>query len=268
VKRSGVNYADFSGGILNFVIRGKTPGDCETAPGCKNCYALTLMERYGWGPKVTTCYPGKLAKLSTVRFEEKGQPFRRGPGTRPILFPCDLGDLFHPRVPDDFILEALQVMIGREDCDWLILTKRISRARLLFERYLPGRPPRHLWIGTSISIEEDAETRLADLYKIMAPIRWVSYEPALGPVDWHRWLRPNGKIIGPSLFGSCLSPIDWLVCGGESGSRRRPFNKDWARAARDACQENNVAFFYKQGSHVRPGQDRELDGRTWSEYPC
>ena len=61
--------------------------------------------------------------------------------------------------------------------------------------------------------------------------------------------------------------LSWVICGGESGPERRPFDKAWARSLRDQCQRAGVPFMFKQGSAYRPGQDRELDGRTWDEMP-
>ena len=94
---------------------------------------------------------------------------------------------------------------------------------------------------------------------------WVSYEPALGPVDWKGW-----------------EFLNQLVAGGESGPQARPMHPDWARAARDWCVENGVPFFFKQwGEHLPVGgpehyafermgkhkAGRVLDGLMWSEKP-
>lgn len=293
VKRSGVGYADFSGADLNFVIRGRR-GDCECSPGCINCYALALLERFGRVPEHTTIYPDKLRRLRTARFEDGGRPFRRGPGSRPLLFPCDFGDLFHDLVPTEFILEALDVMAGREDCDWLILTKRIERlARIQHD--CVGEPfPENLFIGTTTENQEMLNRRTRVLVEnVKCSVRWLSAEPALQGMDASHWLYscPN---CGARLWDGNVSDwrfngmrwehcdgypighvqtepdslIDWIAYGAESGPNRRTFFENWAWEIRDTCAPvEGTGFFYKQGSHLYPGRNRVLDGRTWDELP-
>jgi protein gp37 len=92
--------------------------------------------------------------------------------------------------------------------------------------------------------------RLDRLREIGAGVRFVSFEPLLGPVE-------------PDLTG-----IDWVIVGGESGTDRRPFNVEWARVLRDRCAAAGVAFFYKQGSGRWPGMDDVLDGQTYKAWPA
>jgi protein gp37 len=94
-------------------------------------------------------------------------------------------------------------------------------------------------------------TRLDDLVKVPASIKFVSAEPLLGAVDLTPWL--NG--------------IDWVIVGGESGPRYRKMNLAWARSIRNQCQRAGVPFFFKQSSGYRPGMDAQLDGREWREFP-
>jgi len=84
---------------------------------------------------------------------------------------------------------------------------------------------------------------------------WISYEPALVGVDWTAML---GRYH-----------VDWLVCGAESGAKRRRFHANWARMARDGClaARQRVPFFFKQGSALHPGRNRVLDGQVWNEFP-
>jgi protein gp37 len=122
--RSKIGYADFSGGDANFII-GCTPASA----GCINCYARELIEvRQGRDFSKIRLYPEKLHRLGRTKFEENGVLFRRGPGSRPIVFPVDLGDIMHADVPQSFISDALNLMAGRDEVDWLILTKRSRRS--------------------------------------------------------------------------------------------------------------------------------------------
>jgi len=271
VRRSGITYADFSGSDANFVI-GCTP----VSEGCANCYARELIERYGRDFSQVRIYPDKLKRLKTARFEERGIPFRRGPGSRPLIFPGDLGDLFHPDVPDGFIEEALLTMARRQDADWLILTKRPERM-LDFSHFYNalgmacGWPP-NLWPGVTV---ENSNTlwRIEYLVQISASVRWLSIEPLLEPIDLSAWLRCPVcgqhewdwyKFQAGHLHSSL---IDWIIVGAESGPNRRPFDENWAHSIRDQCVAVNAPFFYKQGSHRFPGHNDTLDGRQWKQFP-
>jgi protein gp37 len=75
--------------------------------------------------------------------------------------------------------------------------------------------------------------------------------------------------LGTRITSEPTGGIDWVIVGGESGRGARPMDLDWAREIRDTCQRRGVAFFYKQqGSADGPKSRRELDGRTWDEYPA
>lgn len=225
------------------------------------------------------------------------------------IFVNSMSDLFHPDVPYRFIRDVFDVMRccdGSVDINghrypshtFQVLTKRPQRmAEFARDRklgYDPARPPRNVWLGTSI--ESDRYTFRADhLRATPAAVRWLSLEPLLGPL--------------PSLD---LTGIDWVVVGGESGPGARPMHPDWVRDIRDRCVAAGVPFLFKQwgawapvwehrhdpdhrhvvatsdtrrviniaGGHgfngampvvmARVGKTkagRELDGRTWDEYP-
>jgi protein gp37 len=122
--------------------------------------------------------------------------------------------------------------------------------RYLRARYNSRIAPGHIWIGVSV---EDAKNtvRLKHLRAAQAHVKFVSFEPLLGPV---------GKVD--------LSGIDWAIVGGESGPRARPMAEEWVIEIRDQCRAFNVAFFFKQWGGVRPKSGgRTLHGREWNEYP-
>lgn len=146
--------------------------------------------------------------------------------------------------------------------------------------HLGDGPLSNVWLGVSVEDQKRADLRVPALLDTPAAVRWLSCEPLLGPVDLDTqpW-RP---------IGSDLPRLDWIVAGGESGPGSRPMHPDWARSLRDQCDVAGVPFLFKQwGSHrpsavgsiVRGGvrfpmvpaskraAGRELDGRTWDEYP-
>jgi hypothetical protein len=104
--------------------------------------------------------------------------------------------------------------------------------------------PERVWIGTSVENQDVVAARVQHLGLIPAPVRFLSMEPLLGPVDCERG----------SWMWDCLSNgrIDWVIAGGESGAHARPMHPDWVRAIRDACALHDVPFFFKQWGRLLP----------------
>jgi protein gp37 len=94
----------------------------------------------------------------------------------------------------------------------------------------------------------------------------LSCEPLLGPLDLTSWLWEEA---GPEWAGINPSPdLGWVITGGESGPQHRPFDPDWARAVRDQCVAAGVPYFHKQnGGRTPKAGGRELDSRTWDQFP-
>jgi protein gp37 len=226
-----------------------TTGCDQTSPGCDHCYALTLAKR--------------LKAMGQAKYQNDGDPRTSGPGFRLTLHPDALdiprswatpkkvfvnsmSDLFHPDVPEDFILQVFEVMVETPRHEYQVLTKRSKRLALMADR-LPW--PENVWIGVSIENQKYA-FRGEHLKEVPAAVRFISAEPLIGSVELD------------------LEGIDWLIAGGESGGRARPTDPDWVRSLRDDCVAGGVAFFFKQwGGHHPKAGGRELDGRLWSEYP-
>lgn len=261
LKRSKIGWTDFSGGDLNFVERGRTPGDCECSPGCQGCYALAGMERWNRGPAVTTFYPEKLERLLKAKVPTGEN--RRGPGSRPMAFACDTGDLCHKNVTNAQICSALCVMTERKDIDWQVLTKRPGRlAELLGNTALPE----NIWVGTTVE-SQGQWRRIIDLQSVRVRVRFLSIEPMLSPVDIPYAIGLRGAHL-PSQFTWVLGrEIHWVIVGAESGPKRRPFDPAWARDIREQCRDAGVACFIKQDSGMFPGRPLLLDGEEVKEWP-
>lgn len=247
MHRSKIGWTDYSGGVANFVLRGKARGDCECSEGCANCYAQALRNR---NPKeaedTTTFSPDKLRRLLRAGFCEKGRYYRRGPGSRPMVFVVDMGDLFHSAVPDPFIMRALATFTARWDVDWQVLTKRADRLARLWSC---AELPPNVWVGVTAENQRRADERLPFLAQVPAAVRFVSVEPMLEPVRLD------------------LAGVHWVICGGESGPGRRPFDKAWAEALREQCEVAGVPFFFKQGAARWPGHDDLLGGERMKQWP-
>jgi protein gp37 len=109
-------------------------------------------------------------------------------------------------------------------------------------------------------------------------VRFISAEPLLGPLVAHlrsdawpcMWWNRRGELEATEEedYGLDLTGIDWLIVGGESGARHRRIRPEWVRDLRDAATGSGTAFFFKQwGGQSPKAGGRELDGRTWDEFP-
>jgi hypothetical protein len=103
-----------------------------------------------------------------------------------------------------------------------------------------SEPLSNVWFGVSVEDQKTADERIPLLLQTPAAVRWISYEPALGPVNLRKYLEQDPDP------GQHHELLDWVVCGGESGPKARPMHPEWARAVRDQCQANGVPVFFKQ----------------------
>lgn len=213
----------------------------QVSPGCAHCYAKTFAERWR-GIKGHPYEQGFDLRLWPQRLDQPSK-WRRPR----MIFVNSMSDLFHERVPDEFIREVFAAM---EEADWhtyQVLTKRPERVLDMADS-LPWPP--NVWMG--VSIENRRFVHRADhLREVDAAVRFISAEPLLGPLE-----------------GLDLDGISWLIAGGESGPRHRRVDEDWIVELRDRCVEDGVAFFFKQWGGARPKSGgRELQGRTWDQMP-
>lgn len=168
-----------------------------------------------------------------------------------MIFVNSMSDLFHKNIDRHYIDQVFNVM---ESADWhvyQVLTKRSSLMRnYVRKRYGGEAVPSHIWLG--VSVEDCAHNaRIQHLRQINSEARFISFEPLLGSI---------GKVD--------LSEIAWAIVGGESGPRARPMKPEWATELRDLCEENGVAFFFKQWGGPRPKSGgRLLDGEEWNGFP-
>lgn len=216
-------------------------GCSKVSPGCKHCYAERMAKRlqamgqpnYANGFEVTL-----QPHMLELPLEWK-RPRR--------VFVNSMSDLFHKDVPLSFIKKVFSVMRRANWHQYQLLTKRSERL-LEVSPLLTWEP--HIWIG--VSVENDGYiSRIDDLRKTGADVKFLSLEPLLGPL---RKLNLRG--------------IDWVIVGGESGPGARPMNPDWVRDIRDQCIRANVPFFFKQwGGQFKKRTGRVLDGRTWDQMP-
>lgn len=228
--------------------------------GCTHCYAMEMakrleamgMEKYAG----LTRRSGKRAVWTGVVREDRASleiPYRwRKPRK---IFVNSMSDLFHEQVREAFILEVWRVMKETPRHNYQILTKRPERMAKFVSSL--GEVLPNVWLGTSVEDAHVAE-RIAHLRGAPAAIRFISFEPLIGPV-------------GPVD----LNGIDWAIVGGESGKGARPIREEWVDEIHDQCLAVDAAFFFKQWGawgkdnkrRSKKANGREYRGRTWDEMP-
>jgi protein gp37 len=227
-----------------------TTGCDRISAGCDNCYALVLAKR--------------LKAMGSAKYQNDGDPRTSGPGFAvtlhadalgiplrwrdpKLVFVNSMSDLFHARVPFEYVEKVFEVMAQTPRHTYQILTKRAARLAKIASRLTW---PDNVWIGVSVEDRGQAD-RIDHLRQVPAAVRFISAEPLIGP-----------------LGGIDLTDIQWLIAGGESGQGSRPMSSNWVRELRDQCASSGTAFFFKQwGGRTPKAGGRELDGRTWDEMP-
>ena len=220
-------------------------GCTKISAGCDNCYAERFSERF----RGVKGHPFEMGFDLTLRAERLEQPLRWRQAR--MIFVNSMSDLFHKRVPLHFVDRVFEVMEIASWHTFQVLTKRSSRMRdYVRARYGISGAPAHVWLG--VSVEDSRKlSRVRHLVQTPVPIRFLSIEPLLGPINQLQ-----------------LDHIGWVIVGGESGPRARAMEPDWVREIRDQCKAANVPFFFKQWGGVRPKSGgRTLDDEEWSEWP-
>ncbi len=217
----------------------------KVSPGCDHCYAETRNARFGggtainWGPGAPRRRTSKSNWQKPLAWNAAHEDFFAKHGHRQRVFCASLADVFDNAVSDDWRADLFELIAATPNLDWLLLTKRIGNVESMvpYDWTCPKRGwPSNVWIGASIVNRTEMLRDVPKLKAIPAPIRFWSYEPALGDL---------GKIPAK------LMP-EWVIAGGESGPGARPKHPTWARSLRDQCQATGTAFHFKQWGEWKP----------------
>lgn len=226
-----------------------TTGCNKVSAGCKNCYAEVMANRL----KAMGAPGYKNGFEFTIMPERLEQPIRKKKSTK--YFVNSMSDLFHEDMPIEFLDKIMGVIDLTPQHIYQILTKREDS---MFEYFSNRHVPENIWLGVSVENKKHGVPRIDKLRNINATIKFLSVEPLLEDI---------GKID--------LTGIDWVIVGGESGVNARPMKKEWALNVKHQCEEQNVAFFFKQWGtwgadgvrRSKKNNGRLLEGQEWNEYP-
>ena len=189
----------------------------------------------------------KYADGFAIRTHESALSIPYGWKKPAMVFVNSMSDLFHDAVPLEFIQKVFAVMNDCPHLTFQVLTKRSRRLAEVADQ-LPWS--RNIWMG--VSVEDDrVKSRIDDLRRVPAAIRFLSCEPLIGP-----------------LTEMNLAGIHWVIVGGESGAKPRPMDKAWVLDIRDQCHQADVSFFFKQwGGRNKKATGREIEGEFYDGFP-
>lgn len=229
--------------------------------GCTHCYAMGMARRLeamqvAKYEGLTRTSGGRTVWNGVVREDRSALQIPVGWKKPRKIFVNSMSDLFHANVSDEFIRAVWRVMRDTPRHHYQILTKRPQRMAEFLTTQI-GEVLPNVWLGTSV---EDGAVmdRIDHLRRVRAAIRFISFEPLIGPV---------GEVD--------LSEIHWAIVGGESGRSARPIREDWIDEIYGQCQEYGTAFFFKQWGtwgkdnkrRSKKANGREYRGRTWDDMP-
>lgn len=242
-------------------------GCTKISEGCLHCYAEEITKRFpnGFpnGFKVTL-HPDRLREPLAWRKPSK-------------VFVNSMSDLFHEEIPFEFVDQVMAVAMSTPRHIYQILTKRPERMAQYFSESILALRSRWLeqsrelgleedffgyinlentgflpnvWLGVSVENQRHVH-RIDRLREVPATVRFLSCEPLL-----------------ESLPDLNLEGIHWVIVGGESGTKHRPFAPEWAESIRQQCIKSQTAFFFKQhGGRTPKAGGSQLFGKEYKEFP-
>ncbi|MCT4637371.1 MAG: phage Gp37/Gp68 family protein [Bacteroidales bacterium] len=226
-----------------------TSGCTKISSGCKNCYAEVMAQR--------------LRAMRTVGYENGfefnivpsrlNEPLKKKKST--VYFVNSMSDIFHERMPLDYLDKIFSIIEATPQHTYQILTKRADR---MYDYFLRNRIPSNVWLGVTVENKSQGVPRIDKLRSLQAKVLFLSIEPLL-----------------EDLGSINLENIDWVIVGGESGNRARPMDIKWVLNIKEQCENGNVAFFFKQwgtwgADKIKRNKKlngKELNGRIWHQYP-
>jgi len=248
----------------------------KVSAGCDNCYAEDMMDtryhRVEWGQRKTEeTAPSVGTRVRTsgaywrqpLTWNRHYAAFQAKHGHRQRVFCASLADVFDNQVPPEWRHDLFRLIWDTPALDWLLLTKRPENIACMIDDAL--RPLMgtvfgpwykigwlNVWLGITCEDQEAFDRRWPILREIPARVRFISYEPAIGPLQ----ITQDHK-----------SMPDWIICGGESGREYRNMNLAWAARVKEDCALYEIPFFMKQVSGIRPREDQIPSDLKLRQFP-
>lgn len=254
-------------------------GCTRVSEGCRHCYAETLARnrmKIAWGPSATRKRTSDAYWRQPMRWQRKGfyscpvcswrgdeeeTDFHLCPrcgeytetGFRRV-FCASLADVFEDNPQVTAWRNELFDLVARTPAlEWLMLTKRPENIAKMWQAIPPN-----VWLGATVEDQAVYAERVTGLLQIIpnmprqGNILFLSIEPMLGPISLNK-----------------KTPVDWVICGGESGPDARPLDLDWVRDLQAQCKEQDIRFFFKQfgTAYAERHSLRHRAGADESEFP-
>ncbi len=224
-------------------------GCSKISSGCKNCYAEIMAVRLQ-AIGVEGYENGFIFNTVPSRLND---PLKRKKPT--VYFVNSMSDIFHENMPIDYLDKIFDVIKMTPHHTYQILTKR---AENMFQYLSTKEIPENIWLGVTVENKKDGLLRVDKLRNLKATVLFLSVEPLL-----------------EDLGGINLKNIDWVIVGGESGNQARPMDENWVLNIKEQCEDNNIAFFFKQWGtwgadkvkRNKKENGKTLDGKIWQQYP-
>jgi len=241
-------------------------GCARVSPGCDHCYAATMMDdRYGrvkWGGpgagNSTRALTSEANRKKPYTWDRKAKKL----GIKYRAFCSSLADVFDKVIDPSWRAGLAKTIRETPNLIWMLLTKRIGNAEAMLRDMFPDGVPKNVWLGATIVNQTEANRDIPVLIRTKNQLSiWASFisvEPMLGAIDleYPGGVWPNGppmccdgRMCG--CLGRPVEPplwygLNWVICGGESGTDARPMHPAWAQSLRDQCQAAGIPFLFKQ----------------------
>lgn len=223
-------------------------GCTKKSAGCAHCYAEVMAQRL----KAMRLDKYRNGFELTLHENNLDEPLSWKKAHN--IFVCSMSDIFHENVPFEFVDRVMDTIKKTPQHRYQILTKRSERMNEYFQT---REVPQNVWLGVTVECKS-SKKRIDDLRDLNAIVKFLSCEPLIEDL---------GELN--------LEGIDWIIVGGESGSKARPMKSEWVMNIRHQVEKQGAAFFFKQwGTWGSDGIKRSkhangklLDGVIVQEYP-
>ncbi|MDE7089523.1 MAG: phage Gp37/Gp68 family protein [Prevotella sp.] len=223
-------------------------GCTKKSAGCAHCYAEVMAQRL----KAMRLDKYRNGFELTLHENNLDEPLSWKKAHN--IFVCSMSDIFHENVPFEFVDRIMDTIKKTPQHRYQILTKRSERMNEYFQT---RKVPQNVWLGVTVECKS-SKKRIDDLRDLNAVVKFLSCEPLI-----------------EDLEELDLEGIDWIIVGGESGSKARPMKSEWVMNIRQQVERQGAAFFFKQwGTWGSDGIKRNkhangklLDGVIVQEFP-